>query len=437
MFKKPANFKRAPNLKQGLRQILGATAVAAATLLAGQAVTTPARAADSVEVLHWWTSGGEAAGLSVLKKKLEGEGVTWHDAPVAGGGGSAAMTTLKARLTAGNPPTASQMLGYTITDFAQQGVLADLSDVAAKNNWNAAIPKALQAFSVYQGKWVAAPVNVHSTNWIWVNKAVMDKLGATAPTNWDELVALLDKAKAAGVVPLAQGGQAWQENTMFESVVLTTGGPDFYKKAFLDLDPAALSSPTMKTAFERMAKLRSYVDPNFPGRDWNLATAMVIKGDALMQVMGDWAKGEFVNAHKQPGVDFLCFRFPGTQGTVTFNADQFVFFKHGDTLQPAQVEMASAIEDPAFQSAFNVIKGSVPARTDVSDAAFDACGKKGMADLKQAIASNQLFGSEAQGYGVPDAVQNAISDVVTRLFNGQITSDQAATQLPTAINAAK
>ena len=419
------------------KKLLGTTAVAASILFAGHAAVTPARAADSVEVLHWWTSGGEAAGLSVLKKKLEGEGVAWHDAPVAGGGGSAAMTTLKARLTSGNPPSASQMLGYTITDFADQGVLADLSGVAEKNNWNAAIPKPIQAFAVHDGKWIAAPVNVHSTNWIWVNKAAMDKLGAQPPTNFDELIALLDKAKAAGLVPLAQGGQAWQENTMFESVVLSTGGPDFYKKAFLDLDPAALSSPTMKTSFERMAKLRNYVDPNFPGRDWNLATAMVIKGDALMQVMGDWAKGEFVNAHRQPGTDFLCFRFPGTQGTVTFNADQFVFFKHGSALEPGQVEMAAAIEDPAFQSAFNVIKGSVPARTDVSDAAFDACGKKGMADLKQAIASNQLFGSEAQGYGVPDAVQNAISDVVTKLFNGQITSDAAATELPKAIEAAK
>lgn len=27
--------------------------------------------ADEVEVLHWWTSGGEAAALEVLKKDLE------------------------------------------------------------------------------------------------------------------------------------------------------------------------------------------------------------------------------------------------------------------------------------------------------------------------------------------------------------------------------
>ena len=32
-------------------------------------------------------------------------------------------------------------------------------------------------------------------------------------------------------------------------------------------------SDTMKEAFDRMAKLRSYVDDNFSGRDWNLASS--------------------------------------------------------------------------------------------------------------------------------------------------------------------
>ena len=44
-------------------------------------------AEEKVEVLHWWTSGGEAAALNVLKKDLESQGVTWNDMPVAGGSG--------------------------------------------------------------------------------------------------------------------------------------------------------------------------------------------------------------------------------------------------------------------------------------------------------------------------------------------------------------
>ena len=54
------------------------------------------------------------------------------------------------------------------------------------------MPEALQNFSKYDGKWIAAPVNVHSTNWVWANKAVLDELGIAAPQTWDELVAALD-----------------------------------------------------------------------------------------------------------------------------------------------------------------------------------------------------------------------------------------------------
>ena len=87
--------------------------------------------ADDVEVLHWWTSGGEAAAVGVLKDDLEGKGIGWKDMPIAGGGGDAAMTTLKARVTAGNAPTAVQMLGYAIQDWGDQGKLANLNDLAA------------------------------------------------------------------------------------------------------------------------------------------------------------------------------------------------------------------------------------------------------------------------------------------------------------------
>ncbi|MCE3023191.1 extracellular solute-binding protein, partial [Staphylococcus pasteuri] len=133
-------------------------------------------------------------------------------------------------------------------------------------------------------------------------------------------IAVLDKMKANGITPLAHGGQAWQDATIFDAVVLSLG-TDFYKAAFIDNDPKALGGDKMVEAFDRMAKLKSYVDKDFSGRDWNLASAMVIEGKAGMQMMGDWAKGEFLKAKQKPGTDFVCIRFPGTQGAVTFNSD--------------------------------------------------------------------------------------------------------------------
>ena len=408
-----------------------------ASAMAIAAVVGSASHAEEVEVLHWWTSGGEAAALNVLKDNLSGAGTGWADMPVAGGGGEAAMTTLRARVTAGNPPTAVQMLGFDITDWAKEGALADLTATATAEGWDKVVPVALQAFSTDAGKWVAAPVNVHSTNWVWINKAALDAAGGKAPETWEELVAVMDAMKANGITPLAHGGQAWQEATVFDAVVLSLGA-DFYKAAMIDLDPAALGGDKMVEAFNRMATLRSYVDDNFSGRDWNLASAMVINGEAGMQMMGDWAKGEFLKAGKVPGTDFVCIRFPGTQGMVTFNSDQFAMFAQADAgKQEAQVAMAKAIMDPAFQSAFNVVKGSVPARTDVPNDAFDDCGKKGMADLAEANTSGMLFGSMAHGHAAPAAIKNALYDVVTAHFNGEYDAATAAKELAAAVEAAK
>ena len=116
-----------------IRNVLMAGAMAAIAIgFAGGA-----HAADSKEVqmLHWWTSGGEAAALNVIKQALAKQGYGWKDVPVAGGGGGAAMTTLKAMVAAGNPPTASQILGYYALDYAEAGKLADIAPLAKKGDW--------------------------------------------------------------------------------------------------------------------------------------------------------------------------------------------------------------------------------------------------------------------------------------------------------------
>jgi len=403
----------------------------------GVASMTAVAAEKSVEVVHWWTSGGEAAALNVLKQDMLKRGYGWKDSPVAGGGGDQARTVLRARVAAGNPPDAMQMLGFIITDYAEEGLLGDLTPVATKEGWDKVVPAPLQKFDKYKGHWVAAPVNIHRTNWIWANKKIFDELKITPPKTFDELLAAAAKIRKAGYIPLAHGGQAWQDATIFDSAVLSAGGPAFYRKALIELDPAALSGPTMAKAFEQMQKLRGLVDDNFPGRDWNLATAMVINGKAAMQIMGDWAKGEFLKAGKKPNVDFLCFQYPGTEGSFTFNSDAFAMFKVGKEQEAGQLALASAIMDKTFQEQFNLVKGSIPARMDVSGERFEACGKKSMADLKIALKNDSMLGSFAHGHAVPESIKGAMIDVVTNFFNSGGSPADAAKKLAAAVEASK
>ena len=396
-----------------------------------------ALAAEQVEVIHWWTSGGEAAALKLLRDKLESEGVAWKDAAIAGGGGTQARTVLQARMAAGNPPTAMQMLGLVVQDWAEEGALGDLTPVAQKEGWDKLIPPAVQRIVKYEGHYVAAPINIHSTNWVWVNKALFDKVGGPEPTTWENFVTLANKFKSAGVITVAQGGQAWQEATIFDGSVLSAGGPESYKKAFIDLDEKALASPTMQKAFDQLRTIRGYSDPNSSGRDWNLATSMVINGQAGMQIMGDWAKGELVAAGKEAGKDFLCFRYPGTQGSVTFNSDSFGMMKVSKAQQDAQYKLASAVMDKDVQEAFNLKKGSAPVRNDVPDTKFDACGKKAITDAREASAHDTLMGSMAHGHAASEAVKGAVYDVVTAFANSDQSSADAAKKLASAVANAK
>ncbi len=391
--------------------------------------------AGEVEVLHYWTSGGEAKSVAELKKIMQAKGHTWKDFAVAGGGGDSAMTVLKSRVVSGNAPSAAQVKGPAIQEWAGEGVLANMDAVAKAEKWDAVLPKVVADVMKYKGNYVAAPVNVHRVNWMWGSAEAMKKAGiATMPKTWDEFFVDAEKLKAAGLIPVAHGGQNWQDFTTFESVVLGVGGPKFYQDAMVKLDPKALSSDTMKKSFETFRKIKSYTDPAAPGRDWNLATTMLIQGKAGFQLMGDWAKGEFLAAGKAPGKDFMCAAAPGTGNAFTFNVDSFILFKLKDAnAQKAQADLAAAIMGTEFQEVFNLNKGSIPVRLGMKMDKFDDCGKQSAKDFVDSAKSGGLVPSIAHGMAIPPAVEGAIKDVVSQFWNDdKITVADAMKRIATA-----
>src|SRR5437667_7232243 len=243
-------------------------ALAACTLLGA----APAMAGE-IEVLHWWTSGGEAKAVTALKLTLQQKGHTWKDFAVAGGGGDTAMTVLKSRVVSGNAPAAAQIKGPAIQEWAREGVLANMDVVAKANKWDDLLPGVIADGLKYQGHYVAAPVNVHRVNWLWTNPEAFKKAGAKLPTTWDEFFTAAEALKKAGIIPVAHGGQNWQDFTTFESVALGIGGADFYKKALVQLDAASMKSPTMEKVLTTFKKVKTYTDQKAPGREWNPATA--------------------------------------------------------------------------------------------------------------------------------------------------------------------
>lgn len=404
-----------------------------ALTLAGTLAFSAFSRAGEVEVLHWWTSGGEAKSVAELKKILETKGHKWKDFAVAGGGGENAMTVLKSRVVSGKPPTAAQVKGPSIQEWGQEGVLTNIDDVAKGANWDGLLPAVVSNVMKYQGHYVAVPVNVHRVNWMWVNPDVFKKAGAKIPTTWEEFAVAADKIHKAGFIAVAHGGQPWQDATVFESVALGVGGADWYNRAFVNLDASALNSPTMEKSFATLRTVQKSIDKDAANRDWNLATAMVINGKAAMQFMGDWAKGEFTAAGKSPGKDYVCMPAPGTKGAFTFNIDSFIMFEQkGADAKNAQRALASSIMEPQFQEVFNLNKGSIPARTGMSMAKFDQCAKDSSAEFESSAKSKKLVPSWAHGMAMPASVQGAMFDVVTQFMNSTMTPKAAAEKMAAA-----
>ncbi|HEX3140019.1 MAG TPA: ABC transporter substrate-binding protein, partial [Rhizobacter sp.] len=237
--------------------------------------------------------------------------------------------------------------------------------------------------------------------------------------------AALDKLKAAGLVPLALGGQSWQEWITFYSVLLHVGGKDAYLKFFKDHDAASVNAEPMRRTLTTLKRLQGYVDAGSPGRNWNDATAMLISGKAGFQIMGDWAKGEFAAAGQTAGKEYGCFAGFGPSAPYMVGGDVFVFPKTTDKAAiEAQHKLATVFTSPATQVAFNNKKGSIPVRTDVDVSKMDICAQAGVQAMKDP--SRQIANPDA--LMTPDMV-GAVQDVITKFWNGKQSVDDAVKAL--------
>jgi glucose/mannose transport system substrate-binding protein len=364
-------------------------------------------------VIHWWTSGGESAAIKQFADAYNKAGGLWVDNAVAGA--DQARSTALNRIMGGDPPTAAQFnTSKQFHDIIDQGLLNNVDDVAAKENWDTTFPPSIIASIKSNGHFYAAPVDIHMPAWFFYSKPAFQKAGiAKEPANYDEFIADLDKLKAAGVIPLALGGQAWQEKITFDAVFADVGGPDLYLKIYRDRDVNAVKSDAFKKVLAQFKRLHNYIDPGSPGRNWNDATALVISGKAGVQIMGDWAKGEFVAAKQSAGKDFGCFPGFGPHSPYLVAGDAFVFPKTDDpNAVKAQKLLATVMTSPAAQVAFSAKKGSIPIRSDIDDSSLDMCAKEGIAIMKDK--SRQLPNPEML---TPPDINGALQDVITNFWN--------------------
>lgn len=396
-------------------------------------------AASQVEVLHWWTSGGEAKAVEVLKSEWTKQGNQWNDFAVQGGGGKSAMTVLKSRALAANPPEAAHLKGYELKEWAGLGFLRDLSPMAEHLGWYSQMPPMVRATLSQNGALMAVPTGIHRVNWLWLNRKIFERNKLAPPTDWAQFVTVADQLKKRGITPLAIGNEPWQLAVLFETVALGEGGKEFYRKAFLEQDSATLTGPDMVRVLTRFQQLRAYVPQKYAGLKWHQATNLLESGGAAMQIMGDWVKGELSAGNYRPGEDIACLPSPGSAGLFSYNLDSIAMFKQRDPAQlQAQGDLAQLLMTPKFQEEFNRVKGSIPALTNPDMSKFDRCAVRSYQDFLLAEKQDNLLPSMAEGMATPTNMRQAILDVLSNFFNDpKANPEQTALHLERAMRSTR
>lgn len=386
-------------------------------------------AAPRAEVMHWWTAGGEAAAVRTLADAFRAAGGTWVDTAVAGNEQARAVAI--SRVVGGQPPTAALFnTSKQFRELIDQGLLNNVDAVAVRDGWDKFLPEPILSTIRIGGHYYAAPVSIHSPTWIWYSHAAFRKAGVSAePTTVDELFAALDRLKAAGLIPLAHGGQAWQENILFRAMLANVGGHDLYLKVVRDRDQRAIQSDAFRKVLLTFKRLRSYVDAAASGRNWNDATALVITGKAGMQIMGDWVKAEFAVARQRPGQEYGCIAGLGANAPYIVQGDAFVFPKSRDSqVIAAQQLLARVVTSPNAQVAFSVRKGSIPIGKGFDPAALDVCARKGVALMADPA---RVVGND-ENYLTPDQ-NGALSDILTEYWNRATAVETVQKKIATAL----
>jgi len=338
-----------------------------------------ARAAEvSLQVLHWWTSPGERRAADVLVARLAEEGIRWRDAAIPGGAGVGAAKVLRSRVLAGDAPEATQMVGATLIEWADTGLLLELDGVARGGGWPQALFPEVMRGVTHRGHVVAAPLGIHRVNMLFVNLAVFERQRLAVPRHWEDWAAAARALQQAGVWPLALSSEPWQVTTLLEGLLLATGGPSLYRALFSRLDAQAAADPKFAEALNRLRQAKAWAGAGagLAEQPWTITLERLRSGSAAMMVMGDWAKGELMAGGWNPGEHFACVPVPGTAGRHLYSVDTLAFFARDYAQAAAQERLAGALLAPALQAAFNRAKGSVPVRRDADVAAMDPCARE-------------------------------------------------------------
>ncbi|PSP56022.1 carbohydrate ABC transporter substrate-binding protein [Halobacteriales archaeon QS_1_67_19] len=345
-------------------------AAGAVGIAGGVPAAVSAQSEGELEIVHWWTAGGEQEAIQALIEGFEEQNpdVEVVNNPAPGGAGSALDTVIKNRILNQDPPSTFQIWpGQSLVEFVEGDVLRDIGDSVWTDGMREAYLDGVQELARPQGNFVSVPLNIHRLNNLFFNVGVLEDAGVDL-SDVDSPSALLEAMETVDAetdaVPMAHQTQApWSTLQLWEDVLVGEAGVDVYTD-ILDGNVAD-NEEAVRGSLDLVTQYKDLFNQDAGSISWDQANGKLIEGDAAMIHQGDWAAGQYKASE---GFEFEsewdAAPFPGTSGVYHIVSDSFTFPKPNPSPE-ATTKWLQWIGSVEGQEIFNPIKGSIPPRTDV------------------------------------------------------------------------
>ncbi|MET8996006.1 N-acetylglucosamine/diacetylchitobiose ABC transporter substrate-binding protein [Amycolatopsis sp. NPDC004169] len=227
--------------------------------------------------------------------------------------------TLQPRYAGGTPPEVVDNDGADRLDLgalSADGQLADLAPLLDAPAWDRpgkkvrdVLPAAAIDVGTFDGKFCA--VHYNRITWgIWYSRSLFARHGWEVPGTWDELLALCDRIRQAGIAPFTYAGK-YPEYAL--EPLLTTaakaGGPDVLRNIDNLADGAWLAEPVRRAAAAWQEIGLEYLLPGTAGLDHTESQARQNAGEVAMLPCGSWLENEQRNV-TPAGFEYAMFPVP-------------------------------------------------------------------------------------------------------------------------------
>ncbi|SFR58111.1 ABC transporter substrate-binding protein [Halogeometricum limi] len=389
---------------------------------------------NALELVHWWTAGGEQDALNAL---LEGFREEYPDVeitnnPAPGGAGSALDTVVKNRVLNQNPPSTFQIWpGKALTQYVEGNVLNDIGDSVWSQEMRDAYRQGVQDLAQPAGNYVAVPLNIHRLNNLFYNTSVVESAGVD-PSSISDPGALLEAMKTVDsetdAVPMAHQVQApWSSVQLWETIFLGYNGADAYQSAIVEGNVAD-HEDAVRQSLQTLKDYHEYFNDDAGSVSWDQANSKVVNGNAAFIHQGDWAAGQYKAASGfEYESDWNMVPFPGTESMYSVVTDSFVFPKNNPSPEATR-KFLSYCGTVDAQERFNPVKGSIPPRTDVPTDPFGPFLQSQIEDFKNSETQPPTI---AHGTAVTPDVHGNVDEAFAS-FNEQWNVDSAYQALANA-----